>query len=143
MKEIKRRSAENREPLSEAQKGPQEREEAREGIPPPQSPTGSTEASTGPNRGIVGTGSPPPGPDMMEAWREAFRIFSRYAPALRAAAAADGPENEEACKIFAEALPRVVRMAEAGGDAQILALRVYDMLDDVWKAAREGLRGVE
>lgn len=123
--------------LSEPQKAHQELEEARGSIPPPQPPTGPTEPLTGPNRGIV---DPPPGktsPDMMEAWREAFRIFSHYAPLLRAAAATDGEENDEAGRLFCEALPRVVKMCEPGGDAAILGMRVYDMLDDVWREARK------
>ena len=125
------------ETLTEPQKRPSELEEAREGIPPPPPPIGPSEALTGANRGID---EPPPGkapPDMMEAWREAFRIFSHYAPLLRAAAATDGEMNEEAGRLFCEALPRVVKMCEPGGDAAILGLRVYDMLDDVWKEARK------
>lgn len=137
MIEIKRGAAKEREALTAAQNGAKQREEAREGIPPPSPPTGPTEEPTGPGNGIQGTGSPP---DMLEAWREAYRIFSRYAPAIRAAAAADGPENEGAGALFCEALARVVKMCEPGGDAAILGLRVYDMLDDVWKAAREGCK---
>lgn len=138
MIEIKRGEAKKREALSAATGGPQEREEARGGIPPPSSPTGPTEAHRGPETGTRGTGSPPPSPDMLEAWREAFRIFSRYSPAIRAAAATDGEMNEGACALFAEALQRVVKMAAIGGDAQIIALRVYDMLGDVWQEARKG-----
>ena len=119
------------ETLSGATGGPQEREEARGGIPPP---IGPSAANTGPAAGPPGTGSPP---DMLEVWREAFRVFSRYAPAIRAAAAL--PEGyEEAGRLFLEALERVKRMASAGEDGEIIAFGVYDMLDDVWQRARRG-----
>lgn len=131
MIEIKRKGK----TLSEAQKGPSEREEAWGGIPPPQSPTGPTEAHRGPENGTQGTGSPP---DMREVWREVFRMYSKYAPAIRAAAAL--PEGyEEAGRLFLEALERVRWMASAGEDGEIIALRAYDMLDDVWHRARERL----
>ncbi len=119
--------------LSGAQNGPQEREEGPGRILPASHPIGLSAGHTEPNRAKQGTGSPP---DMLEAWREAYRIFSRYAPALKAAAAEDGEYNEAAGRAFNEASQRVARMAAAGGDAQIVALRVYDMLDDVWRAAR-------
>lgn len=64
-----------------------------------------------------------------------YRIFSNYAPALRQAAAQDGETNDEACKIFSAALPEVNALYNVGGDAEILALHVYDMLSDVWKQA--------
>lgn len=122
------------ETLSAGQEGAKRREEARAGIPPPQPPTGPSAAHTGPAAGPPGTGSPP---DMLEVWREAFRVFSRYAPAIRAAAAL--PEGyEEAGRLFLEALERVKRMASAGEDGEIIAFRVYDMLDDVWQRARRG-----
>ena len=125
--------------LSEPQKGPSGREEARAGIPPPQPPTGPTEANRGPNRSTPGTESPP---DMREVWREVFRMYTKYAPALRAAAAL--PEGyEEAGKIFLEALERVRWMASAGEDGTIIALRAYDMLDDVWHKARERFTTVD
>ena len=97
-----------------AQKGPSE---AQEGKPPPP--------------GI----KPPPG--MLEAWRAAFKLFTKYAPAIRAAAAQDGPENEEAGRLFLEALEETRSIYAIGGDAEILSLRVFDMLDDVWHKARE------
>lgn len=123
------------ETLSGPQKWPQEREEARASIPPPQPPTGPTEALTVANRGTPG---PEPPPDMREVWREVFRMYSKYAPAIRAAAAL--PEGyEEAGRLFLEALERVRWMASAGEDGEIIALRAYDMLDDVWHKARERL----
>ena len=121
------------EALTEATGGPQEREEARGGIPPPQPPTGPTEAHRGPENGTQGTGSPP---DMREVWREVFRMYSKYAPAIRAAAAL--PEGyEEAGRLFLEALEIVKRMASAGEDGEIIALRAFEMLDDVWPRARK------
>lgn len=120
------------ETLSGATGGPQEREEARAGIPPPQPPTGPTEAHRGPENDTQGTGSPP---DMLEVWREAFRVYTRYGPAIRAAAAI--PEgHEEAGRLFLEALERVKRMASAGEDGEIIGFRVFDMLDDIWQRAR-------
>lgn len=121
------------ETISEPQKRPSELEEARAGIPPPQPPTGPTEATTGATGGPPGTEPPP---DMREVWREVFRMYSKYAPAIRAAAAL--PEGyEEAGRLFCEALERVQWMASAGEDGEIIALRAYDMLDDVWQRARE------
>ena len=65
-------------------------------------------------------------------------MYSKYAPAIRAAAAL--PEGyEEAGRLFLEALERVRWMASAGEDGEIIALRAYDMLDDVWHKARERL----
>lgn len=96
-----------------AQKGPSA---AQESAPPP-------------------PGSKPP-PEMLEAWRKAFKLFTKYSPALKAAAAQDGPENEEAGRLFLETLEEMRAIWEIGGDAEPLALRVYDMLDDVWHKAR-------
>ena len=136
MIELQRGAAKAREALRAATEGPQEREEAGGGIPPPSTPTGPTEGHTGATAGIVGPPPVKPGPDMLQVWRDVYRIFSRYAPAIRAAAGTDGENNEEAGRLFTEALQLVIKVAAAGGDAQIIALRVFDMLDDVWRAAR-------
>lgn len=98
-------------------------------------------AQKGPSEAQEGAPPPPaikPPPAMLEAWRAAYKLFTRYAPAIRAAAAQDGPENEEAGRLFMEALEETKGIFLIGGDAEILALRVFDMLDDVWHKAREG-----
>lgn len=124
------------ETLSAGQEGAKRREEAAGGIPPPQPPTGPSAEPTGAAASVQGTGSPP---DMLEVWREAFRIYTRYGPAIRAAAAV--PEgHEEAGRIFLEALERVKTMARAGEDGEIIGFRVFDMLDDIWQRARERLK---
>lgn len=126
------------ETLSEAQKGAKQGTEAAGGFSPPLMPTGATEGKSEATRGNPPPQvepSPPP-LDMLEVWREAYRIYTKYAPAIRAAA--KEPEGwNPAGEIFLEALPRVIKIAQAGEDAEIIALRVYDMLDDVWQRARK------
>lgn len=85
-------------------------------------------------------GAPPPPAikstsAMLEAWRGAYKLFTRYAPAIRAAAHLED-DNEEAGRLFLEALEESKAIFAIGGDAEILALRVFDMLDDVWKRER-------
>ena len=126
------------ESLIEGQEGPKQGEEAPAGAPLPFPPTGPGRPHRIENTGIVDPPPPAASPDALETWREAFRIFSRYAPAIRTAAAEDGAENEKARALFVEALEKVGRMATGGGDAHIIAFRVYDMLGDVWQEARRG-----
>ena len=80
-------------------------------------------------------------PAMLEASRSMYRIFAKFAPALRRAAAQDGETNDEACKIFSAAQLEANALYNVGGDAEILALHVYNMLSDVWKQAREAHKG--
>ena len=97
-------------------------------------------AQNGPSAAQEGKPPPPaikPPPGMLEAWRAAYKLFTRYAPAIREAAAHDGPENDEAGRLFLEALEETRSIYAIGGDAEILSLRVFDMLDDVWHKARE------
>ena len=129
MIEIKRKSS----TPTEAQEGAKQRDELPGGVPPPGLPTTRNNPITGPTRGIQGTGSPP---DMMEVWRECFRIYSRYAPAIRAAAAREDG-HVEAGEIFLEALERVKVMARAGEDGEIIGFGVFNMLDEVWQRARK------
>ena len=96
-----------------AEKGPSE---AQESAPPPQA-----------------IKSPPA---MLEAWRTIYRVFTKYAPALKLAANLDD-DNEEAGRLFMEALEEIKPVFAIGGDAEILALGVYNMLDDVFKKARD------
>lgn len=113
---------------SETQKRPNLSEKAEEGnytVPPPIGPKNGISDS---NRGITG-------PDMMESWREAYRIFTQFAPRLRAAA--EKPDDEcDAAQIFCEALDRVRAMCEPGGDAEILGKGIYSMLADVWETVK-------
>lgn len=77
-----------------------------------------------------------PSPAILEAWRGAYRIFTKYAPALRHAAQVDDG-NEEAVAIFTAAAEEARAIYQAGGDAEILSIGVYGMLEDVFKRAKE------
>lgn len=123
---------------TEAPRRPQEREEGPERVEPPAEAQRPSEGPPEPQKR-----SPPPmaaekpSPEMLEAWRMAFRIFTKYAPALKRAAAQDGETNEEACRLFSEASQEANALYRIGGDAEILAMHVYDMLGDAWKKARK------
>lgn len=82
---------------------------------------------------------PSSSPDMLEAWRTAYRIFTKYAPALRSAAATDGKSNDEAVRIFGEIRQKVNDLYRIGGDAELLAVHICCMLGDAWKQAREAM----
>lgn len=75
-------------------------------------------------------------PAIMEAWRGAFRAFAKYAQPLRLAAQRDD-ENEEAAALFMAAAEEVKAIYEAGGDAEIIALGVYGMLEDVFRREQQ------
>ena len=79
---------------------------------------------------------PSSAPDMLEAWRMAYRIFTKYAPALRHAGATDGASNDEAVRITSEIRKEVNALYKVGGDAELLAVHVFGMLNDAWKKAR-------
>lgn len=70
--------------LSETVEGAKRREEPSDDVSPISHPTGPVEAHTGKAAGIQ---KESPSPEMLEVWREAFRIYTRYGPAIRAAAA--------------------------------------------------------
>lgn len=123
---------------TEAPRSPQEREEGPGRVEPPPQAEKPSEGPPGPQkRDPPAMAQEKPSPEMLEAWRMAFRIFSKYAPALKRAAAQDGAENDEACRLFSESLPEVEALYRIGGDAEILAVHVYDMLGDAWKKARK------
>lgn len=125
--------------LTEPQKRPSELDEARVCFSPHQPPTGHTEPTTRANSGTL---EPKPPPDMREVWREVFRMYSQYAPALRSAATI--PDGYiEACKLFTETFDRAQWMASAGEDGEIIAIGAYEMLSDVWKRARERYNAVD
>lgn len=113
---------------TEATRRPQEREERSGCVEPPPDQEKPSESPPGPQK----RDSLP----MLEAWRAMYRIFAKYAPALRQAAAQDGETNDEACRLFSELWPEVEALSKIGGDAKILAAHVYDMLSDVWGKAR-------
>lgn len=99
-------------------------------------------AQKGPSEAQKGAPPPPaikPPPGMLEAWRGAYKLFTRYSPAIRAAAHLED-DNQEAGRLFVAALEESRDIYAIGGDAEILALRVFDMLDDVWKRERESLK---
>jgi hypothetical protein len=72
-----------------------------------------------------------------DAWAAAYRIYDEYAPGLRQAAALDD-ENEMACRLFGAALEKINPLyneSDAGG--RLILLSVYDILDNVFKEARD------
>lgn len=70
-----------------------------------------------------------------DAWTFAYRLYDEYAPKLRDAAALD---DDTACHIFSTALERIrPRFAKDGNDTNCIYLRVYDLLDDVFKNAQK------
>lgn len=72
-----------------------------------------------------------------DAWAFAYRLYDELAPQMRQAAALDD-DNETACKIFQAALSRINPHFAAPGDAaNLIYIRVYDLLDDVFKEARK------
>lgn len=73
-----------------------------------------------------------PSSPMLEAWRGAYRTFTKYAPALRNAAHKDD-ENEEAAALFMTAAEELKAIFATGGDAEILSIGLYEMLEDVYK----------
>ena len=77
-----------------------------------------------------------PSPEMLEAWRGAFRAFTKYAQPLRLAAHKQD-ENEEAAALFTAAAEDVKAIYAAGGDAEIIALGVYGMLEDVFRREQQ------
>lgn len=85
--------------------------------------------------------SPPPAgkasPAMLEAWRTAYRVFTKYAPILRRSATLED-ENAAALEAFSQAMEEIKPVYAIGGDAEILAIHIYSMLEDVYKSARNG-----
>lgn len=75
---------------------------------------------------------PKTAPEVLEAWRGAFRLFTKYAQPIRAAAHKDD-ENAEAAAIFTAAAEEARAIYSAGGDAEILSIGVYGMLEEVFR----------
>lgn len=75
-------------------------------------------------------------PEERESWTVAYRLYEKYSPALRAAAALDD-EGETACMLFSEiaaALPGLHGSSVAGS---CLASMVYELLSRVYADAKE------
>lgn len=72
-----------------------------------------------------------------DAWTFAFRLYDEYAPKVRQAADLDDG-NETAGQIFLAALERIKpHFSDDGDDANFIYLRVFDLLDDVFKEAQK------
>ena len=74
-----------------------------------------------------------------DAWTFAYRFYDEYAPKMREAAKLDD-NNETAGQLFLTALERVKQhYSSDNDDANSIYLRVFDLLDDVFKSARRQL----
>lgn len=72
-----------------------------------------------------------------DAWTFAYRLYDEYAPKMRAAADLDD-DNETAGQLFLAALERIKpHFTNDNDDANSIYLRVFDLLDDVFKEARK------
>lgn len=98
--------------------------------PPPPPPDQRQEAAAAAQGQPTGTKEKPSSP-MLEAWRGAYRTFTKYASALRIAAHKDD-ENEEAAALFMAAAEELKAIYAAGGDAEILSTGLYEMLEAVY-----------
>lgn len=72
-----------------------------------------------------------------DAWTFAYRLYDEYAPKLRQAADLDD-DNETAGQLFLAALERIKpHFTSDDNDANWICLRVFDLLDDVFKAEQK------
>ena len=104
--------------------------------PPPPPPDQHQGAAAAAREAAPPPAQEKPSPEMLEAWRGAFRAFMKYAQPLRLAAHKND-ENEEAAALFTAAAQDVKAIYAAGGDAEIIALGVYGMLEDVFKREQQ------
>lgn len=74
-------------------------------------------------------------PEMLEAWRVAYRVFTKYSPLLKNAASLDD-ENDEAARLTCAALKEIEGICSAGEDADIIAFGIIDMLGEVFNRAK-------
>lgn len=114
----------------DSKKGGSEREEAGKRVSPHPPPETRNRAKTAPKNG---DGNSPPGEIIRDVWGKAFRLYARCAPALRTAA--ENPKQTEA--IFLQAAEEARIMGDLGEDGIIVGAAVLEMLDEVWKQARE------
>ena len=72
-----------------------------------------------------------------EAWSSLYRFYEKYAPQLRAAARLDD-DNEEAVRVFQSAAAEMNELyQERGLIGKALTIPLFDLLDMVFKEARE------
>ena len=76
-------------------------------------------------------------PAEREAWSSLYRFYEKYAPQLRAAARLDD-ENEKAVEVFSAAAAEMNEIyQERGLIGKALTIPLFDLLDMVFKEARE------
>ena len=76
-------------------------------------------------------------PAEREAWGSLYRFYEKYAPQLRAAARLDD-DNEEAARVFQSAAAEMNELyQERGLIGKMLTIPLYDLLNEVFKEARE------
>ena len=76
-------------------------------------------------------------PAEREAWSSLYRFYEKYAPQLRAAARLDD-DNEEAVRVFQSAAAEMNELyQERGLIGKVLTIPLYDLLNEVFKEARE------
>lgn len=76
-------------------------------------------------------------PAEREAWSSLYRFYEKYAPQLRAAARLDD-DNEEAVRVFQSAAAEMNELyQERGLIGKALTIPLFDLLDMVFKEARE------
>lgn len=76
-------------------------------------------------------------PAEREAWSSLYRFYEKYAPQLRAAARQED-DNEEAVRVFQSAAAEMNELyQERGLIGKVLTIPLYDLLNDVFKEARE------
>ena len=72
-------------------------------------------------------------PEDRAAWATAYHIYEEYVPQLQRAA----HDPDHAAEIFAHALDRVTQLYENGTTGRIMAIPVYEMLENAFTEARE------
>lgn len=76
-------------------------------------------------------------PAEREAWSSLYRFYEKYAPQLRAAARQED-DNEEAVRVFQSAAAEMNELyQERGLIGKALTIPLFDLLDMVFKEARE------
>lgn len=76
-------------------------------------------------------------PAEREAWSSLYRFYEKYAPQLRAAARQED-DNKEAVRVFQSAAAEMNELyQERGLIGKALTIPIFDLLDMVFKEARE------
>ena len=84
--------------------------------------------------------APPPGKapsETLEVWRTAYKVVTKHAPGIRAAAALG--DGDTAANIYTAALAELMPALNAGGDVAIVAAGAYTMLELTWEQVRHGI----